>query len=111
MILDDNGFFYRGLFQYNKNTKDYFHNPVLAVCLTYETEKLPLFVTVEMTLEKLIGNASVHRTLVTAQVCMTKSRQWFYLRKEDFSLPLSRSREYRFVRQIRIYSKMMGSKL
>ena len=21
MILDDNGFFYRGLFQYNKNTK------------------------------------------------------------------------------------------
>lgn len=36
MILDDNGFFYRGLFQYNKNTKDYFHNPVLAVCLTYE---------------------------------------------------------------------------
>lgn len=23
MILDDNGFFYRGLFQYNKNTKDY----------------------------------------------------------------------------------------
>ena len=48
MILDDNGFFYRGLFQYNKNTKDYFHNPVLAVCLTYEAEKLPLFVTVEM---------------------------------------------------------------
>ena len=108
MILDDNGFFYRGLFQYNKNTKDYFHNPVLAVCLTYETEKLPLFVTVEMTLEKLIGNASVHRTLVTAQVCMTKSRQWFYLRKEDFSLPLSRSREYRFVRQIRIYAKQDG---
>ena len=84
MILDDNGFFYRGLFQYNKNTKDYFHNPVLAVCLTCEAEKLPLFVTVEMTLEKLIGNASVHSTLVTAQVCMTKSRQWFYLRKEDF---------------------------
>ena len=108
MILDDNGFFYRGLFQYNKNTKDYFHNPVLAVCLTYEAEKLPLFVTVEMTLEKLIGNASVHRTLVTAQVCMTKSRQWFYLRKEDFSLPLSRSREYRFVRQIRIYAKQDG---
>ena len=108
MILDDNGFFYRGLFQYNKNTKDYFHNPVLAVCLTYEAEKLPLFVTVEMTLEKLIGNASVHRTLVTAQVCMTKSRQWFYLRKEDFSLPLSRSREYRFVRQIRIYAKQNG---
>lgn len=52
MILDDNGFFYRGLFQYNKNTKDYFHNPVLAVCLTYETEKLPLFVTVEMTAGK-----------------------------------------------------------
>ena len=104
MILDDNGFFYRGLFQYNKNTKDYFHNPVLAVCLTYETEKLPLFVTVEMTLEKLIGNASVHRTLVTAQVCI----QWFYLRKEDFSLPLSRSREYRFVRQIRIYAKQDG---
>ena len=108
MILDDNGFFYRGLFQYNKNTKDYFHNPVLAVCLTCEAEKLPLFVTVEMTLEKLIGNASVHSTLVTAQVCMTKSRQWFYLRKEDFSLPLSRSREYRFVRQIRIYAKQNG---
>lgn len=36
MISDDNGFFYRGLFQYNKNTKDYFHNPVLAVCLTCE---------------------------------------------------------------------------
>lgn len=108
MILDDNGFFYRGLFQYNKNTKDYFHNPVLAVCLTCEAEKLPVFVTVEMTLEKLIGNASVHSTLVTAQVCMTKSRQWFYLRKEDFSLPLSRSREYRFVRQIRIYAKQNG---
>lgn len=108
MILDDNGFFYRGLFQYNKNTKDYFHNPVLAVCLTCEAEKLPLFVTVEMAIEKLIGNASVHRTLVTAQVCMTKSRQWFYLRKEDFSLPLSRSREYRFVRQIRIYAKQNG---
>ena len=55
MISDDNGFFYRGLFQYNKNTKDYFHNPVLAVCLTCEAEKLPLFVTVEMALEKLIG--------------------------------------------------------
>ena len=108
MISEDNGFFYRGLFQYNKNTKDYFHNPVLAVCLTCEEEKLPLFVTVEMTLEKLIGNASVHRTLVTAQVCMTQSRQWFYLRKEDFSLPLSRAREYRFVRQVRVYEKQKG---
>lgn len=108
MISDDNDFFYRGLFQYNKNTKDYFHNPVLAVCLTCEAEKLPLFVTVEMTLEKLIGNASVHHIPVTAQVCMTQSRQWFYLRKEDFSLPLSRSREYRFVRQIRIYAKQDG---
>ncbi len=108
MISEDNGFFYRGLFQYNKNTKDYFHNPVLAVCLTCEEEKLPLFVTVEMTLEKLIGNASVHRTLVTAQVCMTQSRQWFYLRKEDFSLSLSRAREYRFVRQVRVYEKQQG---
>ena len=108
MISEDNGFFYRGLFQYNKNTKDYFHNPVLAICLTCEEEKLPVFVTVEMTLEKLIGNASVHRTPVTAQVCMTQSRQWFYLRKEDFSLPLSRAREYRFVRQVRVYEKQKG---
>lgn len=108
MISCDNGFFYRGLFQYNKNTKDYFSNPVLAVCLTCEAEKLPLFVNVEMTLEKLIGNASVHHIPVTAQVCMTQSRQWFYLRKEDFSLPISRSREYRFVRQIRIYAKQDG---
>ena len=103
MSFKDNGFFYNGLFQYNKNTEDYFHNPVLAVCLICDPEKLPLFVTIEMTLEKLIGNASVHRTPVTAQVCMTQSRQWFYLRKEDFSLPLSRSREYRFVRQVRVY--------
>lgn len=108
MISEDNGFFYRGLFQYNKNTKDYFQNPVLAICLTCEAEKLPLFVTVEMTLEKLIGNASVHRTPVTAQVCMTQSRQWFYLRKEDFSLPLSRAREYRFVRLVRVYEKQKG---
>ena len=28
MILDDNGFFYRGLFQYNKNTKDYFRESI-----------------------------------------------------------------------------------
>ena len=108
MSFKNNGFFYNGLFQYNKNTEDYFHNPVLAVCLTCETEKLPLFVTVEMTLEKLIGNANVHRTPVMAQVCMTQSRQWFYLRKEDFSLPLSRSREYRFVRQVRIYETQQG---
>lgn len=97
----ENGFFYRGLFQYNKNTEDYFHNPVLAVCLKCEKAKLPLFVQVEMTLEKLVGNSDVHCIPVTASVCMTQSTQWFYLRKEDFSLPLSRAREYRFVREIR----------
>lgn len=86
MILDDNGFFYRGLFQYNKNTKDYFHNPVLAVCLTYETEKLPLFVTVEMTLEKLIGNASVHRTLVTAPGVHDKEQTVVLFKKRRFFL-------------------------
>lgn len=34
MILDDNGFFYRGLFQYNKNTKDYFHKGVRTLSWT-----------------------------------------------------------------------------
>ena len=101
MIFDDNGIFNRGLFQYNKNTKDYFHNPVLAVCLTYEAEKLPKFVTVEMTLVKLIGNASVHRSLVTAQVCMTKSRQCLIIRKDDFSYPLTPTRAYRYVLKVR----------
>lgn len=98
---NDNGFFYRGLFQYNKNTEDYFHNPVLAVCLKCEKARLPLFVQVELTLEKLVGNFDVHCIPVVAHVCMTQSVQWFYIRKEDFSLPLSRAREYRFVRQIR----------
>lgn len=99
----DNGFFYNGLFQYNKNTEDFFHNPVMAVCLTCKEAALPRFVTIEMTLEKLVGNSNVHTIPVTATVCMTQASQWFYLRKEDFSLPLSRSREYRFVRQIRFF--------
>lgn len=100
-LTSENGFFYRGLFQYNKNTEDYFHNPVLAVCLKCEKARLPLFVQVELTLEKLVGNFDVHCIPVVAHVCMTQSVQWFYIRKEDFSLPLSRAREYRFVRQIR----------
>lgn len=50
-LTSENGFFYRGLFQYNKNTEDYFHNPVLAVCLKCEKARLPLFVQVELTLE------------------------------------------------------------
>ena len=100
-LTSKNGFFYNGLFQYNENTEDYFHNSVLAVCLEGKKEKLPLFVQVELTLEKLVGNSDVHCIPVTASVCMTQRIQWFYLRKEDFSLPLSRAREYRFVRQIR----------
>lgn len=99
----DNGFFYNGLFQYNKNTEDFFHNSVLAVCLTCKEAALPRFVTIEMTLEKLVGNSDVRTIPVTATVCMTQASQWFYLQKEDFSLPLSRSREYRFVRQIRFF--------
>lgn len=100
-LTSKNGFFYNGLFQYNENTEDYFHNSVLAVCLEGKKEKLPLFVQVELTLEKLVGNSDVHCIPVTASVCMTQRIQWFYLRKEDFLLPLSRAREYRFVRQIR----------
>ena len=45
---NENGFFYEGLFQYNKNTEDYFHNPVLAMHLCCTSKTYPLPVTMQM---------------------------------------------------------------
>lgn len=74
---------------------------MLAFCLKCDSDSPAQLVQVEMTLEKLVGNSDVHSIPVTARICVTEPVQWFYLRKENFSLPLSRAREYRFVRQIR----------
>ena len=98
------GFYHHGLFRRNEDVFDLYHSPVLALKLSQEQAKENR-ITVELELAKLIGNADVRRIPAETTILLSGNRQWFFLHRDQFSLPLTRAREYLFTAQIRVRSE------